>query len=290
MTTLSPVKTLEQAAIAQKIQNLLDQLPLAEKTAVEAQVSRRISEELAAKKEEIGVNPKKWSEFLKEQGLSKQDAQKRIKLLGVSSKLWSIGTVMLLGLAAPRYKEVCTELLKSSQITQEVVQEKMSEAEKLRRAVTQETKALTESKFIEWDRDINGDRVAKVEFHQDAGNKLEEVLGVFKEATGKDFPLLASEMLYVYENSEEYLNHQLAVAMKESVPENIPISQTAPGMRVRATSNSEYAGKEGTVKSFYQDGRGWCIKMHNEEIEVFLMAGEFEIIALKPEPSTEHPE
>ncbi|MBN3948448.1 MAG: hypothetical protein HWQ38_19120 [Nostoc sp. NMS7] len=51
MPTLAPLKTIEQEAIAKKILYLLNQLPLKDKLEVEGEVSRSISEELAAKKQ-----------------------------------------------------------------------------------------------------------------------------------------------------------------------------------------------------------------------------------------------
>ena len=80
MTTVTFPKTLGQDAIAKKIKELCNQLSLKDRLEIEGEVSRSISEELAAKKEECGKNRKKWAEYLEESGFIPQDANKRIKL------------------------------------------------------------------------------------------------------------------------------------------------------------------------------------------------------------------
>jgi predicted ribosome quality control (RQC) complex YloA/Tae2 family protein len=290
MISLAPVKTIEQDAIAKKIKELLNQLPLKDRLEVEGEVSRSISEELAAKKEACGKNRQKWRECLNELGFVPQDAEKRIKLTKIPSWAWGIGTLMVCQIATPTYSDMLDDLLKQDSITQELTKARMDEVKEARKLERIEKKAReqaeAESKFLEWTRNIHGIRTLLATIHEAAGNKLEYFFSTFRKASDGEveFNLFVNELLQVYESSDHWLEIEAIADYNEQTnitPENISLAQVGPGMRVKIVNqNSPRFGQQARITSF-NNGSGWTGVFDDEQLQTeFIGTTEVVVVAI----------
>lgn len=265
MLTLTLPKTLEQEAIAKKILDLLQQLPIGDRREIEGEVSRSISEELADKKVQCGKNKAKWEEYLEVSGFVKQDAEKRIKLTKVPKWAWGVGIFFVAQLASPMYSDMLDEFYKQGAITQEVVKTEIDGIKALRRMEREEHKAQkqaeTESKFLEWNRSVYGDRTLNiVQIPEDAGNDLEQMLATFKKAADSpvDFPMFAAELVSICRESDRWFEIEALAESKKINSDNIPLSQICRGTRVGMSRKHPLAGQTGTAASGY-NGSGWFV-------------------------------
>jgi hypothetical protein len=273
MNTLAPIKSLEQEAIAKKIKELLNQLTLRDRLEIEGEVTRSISEELAEKKKEYGNNKEKWAEYQETQGITKKDANRRLKFVGVPRLLWSVGTIMAMQLAAPMYEDTLSQLLRENVITQEMVEQMMFDVRSLRKQEREEAKAQSESesesKFLEWTRDPHGIRTLLATIHETAGNKIEHFFSTFRRASDSEveFNSFISEVLQVFESSDRWEEIEAIAELNEMAdmtPESIPLSQVGPGMRVEVVNtDSPFFGQQARIVS-YNNGSGWCVIFDSE--------------------------
>lgn len=284
MPTLAPPSTLDQQSIRKKIQELVEQLPLGEKIQVEAQITRTISEELAATKE--SSSSKQWTEYLHEQGVTKKDAAKRARLLTVPQLIWSVGTVMVAQLAVPMYQDIYSRLLEQPTITQELVDSEMSKVRQERKLEREELKvqrAETESKFFEWTTNQYGTNTLIAQIHEDAGRKLEYMLSTFRKASENeaDFNLFINELLEVYESSDRWIEVEALSELHEFnniTPETIPLSQVGPGMRIEIIDpNSPRFGQQARIISF-NNGSGWQVIFDSESHQDWAATTEVKVV------------
>jgi hypothetical protein len=271
MTTLAPIKTLEQEAIAKKIKELLNQLPLRDRLEIEGEVTRSISEELVENKKQYGNNSEKWAEYLETEGVTKKDATKRIKFVDVPKLLWSVGTVMGMQLSAPMFEDTRSQLLRENVITQEMVEDMMSEVRSLRKQEREEAKAQSqsESKFLEWTRDSHGIRTLLATIHEAAGNKIEQFFATFRKASDSEieFNVFMNEVLQTFESSDRWTEIEAIAELNEianMTPDNIPLSQVSPGMTIEViNTDSPFFGQQAKIVSHY-NGSGWCVIFDSE--------------------------
>jgi hypothetical protein len=274
MNTLAPIKSLEQEAIAKKIKELLNQLTLRERLEIEGEVTRSISEELAEKKKEYGNNKEKWAEYQESQGITKKDANKRLKFVEVPRLLWSVGTIMAMQLSAPMFEDTRSQLLRENVITQEMVEQMISDVRSRSKQEREEAKAQSESesKFLEWTRDPHGIRTLLATIHEAAGNKIEHFFSTFRKASDGEveFNSFISEMLQVFESSDRWEEIEAIAELNEineiadMTPDNIPLSQVGPGMRIEVVNtDSPFFGQQARIVS-YNNGSGWCVIFDSE--------------------------
>jgi len=273
MAIIAPLKTIEQLAIAKKIKDLLKQLPLADKREIEGEVSRSISEELAAKKALCGKNKTRWTEILKESGFIPQEAEKRIKLVKVPGWAWTVGTLMAVQLARPTYNDMLDDLLMQEVITQDAAKAQMDKVQaqrKLERVERIAQKKLeTESEFLKWGKNIYGKRVLNiVEIPEAAGNSLEQMLVIFKKAADSpvEFPMFANELVNICQESERWMEIEALAEIKNLESTSIPLSQVCPGTRVRILGKHPLSGQAGTVTSEH-NGNGWTVTPDSNDAE-----------------------
>lgn len=269
MPTLALLPTLDQQAIQKKIEELAAQLPVEARIEVNARIEYGINEELADKKSECGKNKHKWKNYLEEHGITQKDAAKRIKLLRVPKLLWSVGTIMIMQLAAPMYEETRDRLLQEEVITQELVEYEMAAAREMRK---QEKEAATPNI---WRQDKNGKRYwhsGNVYGYDDAGVTLQDLI----DKSGKLPQSIIVDAIMQFANNlpPEYL--------PQEQPRQTPaLSEIEPGMRVKVHSH-QFAGEMGTVLTPY-DGQGWsvmldCHKGQEAAIPTRLRPSQIEIV------------
>lgn len=225
MSTLAPLPTLGQQAIAKKIKELVAQLPIDMKLEVEAEITQEISQELVTKKAECGKSTVRWQKYLKEAGLITRDAAKRIKLAKVPQQLWSVGTLMVAQLSTPMY-EMIGDRLQGKEITQELVQKEMANIRQEAKAEREAMKAEKEkeqNKYkmpvgLEWQSTELG-RFLTALIHEKFGNEIDYFAKTHGIAFGdidSGFRLWLNSMIPVYKASTEWQEvESLANGMKE---------------------------------------------------------------------------